>query len=137
MLTPPSSVLGFKGIRWPNFTANEFTCNHCGEYYHDERVLDALQAARSEIGKPIRINSAHRCRYHNARVGGAPLSQHLKLAIDIDLRRQNPRRLSGALIRAGFKGVGYYTNFIHVDMGRKRFWHGSEYSRKKWELLLK
>jgi len=110
--------------RWPNFSPSELSCKYNGEYYHWPEFLDRLQAARTAVGKPFKINSAHRSIYHNWRVGGAPASQHLRLAVDINLEGHDKDILRMALREAGFKGFGYYNTFIHVDLGRSRFWFG-------------
>jgi len=74
------------------------------------------------------------CALHNARVGGAPLSQHLRLAADISLRGHNRFDLRAACQQAGFTGFGYYTTFLHVDLGRSRHWYGNQNARKLWML---
>jgi len=70
---------------WPNFSRPEMACRHCGEGYDWPAFMDCLQKARDIVHRPFHILSAHRCALHNARVGGAPLSQHLRLAADIAL----------------------------------------------------
>lgn len=94
--------------------------------------MDALQTARYRVNRPFRILSGHRCRTHNARVGGAPLSQHLKLAADIALRGHEAGRLYQALKDADFTGFGFYTTFIHADLGPSRRWYGSHLARQQW-----
>lgn len=123
--------------RWPNFSASrEIACHHCGEIYIHPQALDALQWARRAIGKPLVINSAHRCRWWNALIGGRPLSQHLKLAFDISLKGHDKAELLDVLRQAGFRGFGYYQTFIHVDMGRPRFWFGSKKAKEIWQAIL-
>ncbi len=119
--------------RWPNFSASEFTCKHCGEYYHDEYFLDALQGLRSAIARPLNINSGHRCEIYNADIGGAPLSGHLRLAVDLDLRGHDRKNLAGAARQFGFTGFGYYQTFLHLDQGRLREWYGGKISEKIWQ----
>ena len=95
--------------------------------------MDALEVMRVTVGRPVNILSGHRCALHNARIGGAPLSQHLKLAADIDLRGHDRRALVAAARAAGFTGFGYYQTFLHIDMGRRRSWHGSERAKQLWQ----
>lgn len=121
---------------WPYFTAQEMACRHCGQGYHWPHFMAVLHRARSEVGLPFRVLSAHRCALHNARVGGAPLSQHLKLAVDISLSGHDKRRLYAACYRAGFTGFGYYSTFLHVDLGRRRHWFGNQKARTLWTPLL-
>ena len=122
--------------RWPNFSKAELSCRHCGEYVHNVAFLDGLQAIRDRLNSAVHILSAHRCALHNARVGGAPLSQHLSLAADIALHPHNPHQLLTAARAAGFTGFGYYTTFLHIDMGRPRFWYGSQKAKQKWQTYL-
>lgn len=117
---------------WKDFTQSEMACRHCGETFHWPEFMEALQCARSDVGRPFHIVSAHRCSLHNARVGGAPLSQHLRLAADIDLAGHDRIELLVALQRAGFRGFGFYQTFIHVDLGKSRQWYGSSKAEKLW-----
>jgi zinc D-Ala-D-Ala carboxypeptidase len=118
--------------RWPNFTISEVACPCCGEVVFNGHTMDAIQRLRDMVGKPIRVNSGHRCALHNARVGGAPMSAHRRLAFDIDLRGHDRKELAKAAREAGFTGLGYYVNFLHLDTGRKRFWFGSDKAKKLW-----
>lgn len=113
--------------RWPNFDPGEraLACSHCGEFYLHTPTMDALQWLREDVGRPIKLNSGHRCAIHNAMVGGAPLSMHRQFACDISLHGHDPIRLYHAAKAAGFKGFGFYQTFLHADMGRPRRWYGT------------
>ena len=124
----------WQGDRWPNFSAQEMACRHCGETFIWPEFMDKLQKARNIIGRPFQIHSAHRCSLYNARIGGAPLSQHLKLAADIGLNGHSKSQLYQACIRAGFRGFGFYTSFLHIDLGRRRHWFGSKKARELWQI---
>jgi len=128
---PATSPLNW---RWPDFTKDEVSCRHCAETYFWPEFMDRLQAARNDAGRPFHILSAHRCSLHNARVGGAPLSQHLKLAVDISLHGHDRHRLLGACRRAGFTGFGYYNTFLHIDLGRPRHWFGGQKAKDLWQI---
>ena len=117
---------------WRDFLRAEMACRHCGEFYRCSAFMDRLQNARNDINRPFQILSAHRCALHNARVGGAPLSQHLRLAVDISLHGHNPQRLHAACQSAGFVGFGFYTTFLHIDLGRPRQWYGNQHARDLW-----
>ncbi len=111
---------------WPNFTPAELSCKcgkYCnGEYFHDEKFLDGLQKIRHYIG-PIVINSARRCLKHNAEVGGASRSMHMReIAVDIKIAPHNRIELYNAAKNAGFTGMGFGVNFMHLDMGQRRRW---------------
>ena len=98
--------------------------------------MDRLQAARSAAGRPFTILSGHRCALHNACIGGAPLSQHLRLAADISTRGHNRRALLSACREAGFTGFGYYQTFLHIDLGRPRHWFGGQKAKALWLIYL-
>jgi len=108
--------------RWPNFSESEIACRHCGQSVIWGEFLDKLQLLRTHIGRPIYILSAHRCAVHNARVGGAPLSEHLKLAVDISLYQHDRFVLDALAKQCAFRGFGYYSTFLHLDLGRARQW---------------
>jgi uncharacterized protein YcbK (DUF882 family) len=111
---------------WKNFSARELACKHCGEFYLDEESMDALQDLRKLWGNPIIINSGHRCLKHNAKVGGTPGSQHLKIAFDCVCLRPEQDDFSNMAKEAGFTGIGLYParGFVHLDMGPYRNWRG-------------
>ncbi len=131
------------GARWPNFTAHELACR-CGrycqaEYWHDPGFLDALQALRSRWGRPLVVNSGHRCDLHNAAVGGAPLSAHKKMAVDLSTRGLNTAergQLLGLARAEGFTGFGFYSTWLHLDRGRPRYWFSGKGGRARWQSLI-
>ena len=122
--------------RWPHFSPKEFACRHCQEVFIWPAFLDKLQCARGAVAKPFHILSGHRCSLHNARVGGAPLSQHLTLAVDIALTGHDPERLLNALKRVEFRGFGFYQTFLHVDLGPSRHWFGGKIAKSLWQIYL-
>lgn len=120
--------------RWPNFPPNEpnLACRHCGELYLDEHAMDMLQAARSILKKPIKLNSGHRCWLHNARVKGAPKSAHKRIAFDISTHKHDRKELLDACLTAGFTTFGFYVSFLHTDPRPGRRWYASEQARLLW-----
>jgi uncharacterized protein YcbK (DUF882 family) len=123
MLFKHYSLAPWDPNRWPNFTPKELSCHCCGEFFLDPAAFDALQELRSALRKSIHLNSAHRCPFHNAKVGGAPLSMHkMKVAFDISVRGHLLNALLGAARMVGFKGFGFYETFLHVDLGKPRQW---------------
>ncbi len=119
--------------RWPNFTLSELACRHCGDAYIWPEFLDCLQCLRDKINVPLHVLSGHRCALHNAMIGGAPLSQHLKLAVDISLYGHDRFQLSEFARDIGFTGFGYYSTFLHLDLGRQRHWYGGQKARQLWQ----
>lgn len=112
-------------MSWPyvNFSIQEIACPCCGDVYCDPKSMATLQRARTLAKVPFKINSAHRCVIHNANVGGAPRSMHKKLAFDISVVGRDRHKILKACREAGFTGFGYYHTFLHVDLGRPRFWY--------------
>jgi zinc D-Ala-D-Ala carboxypeptidase len=119
------SLVPWDRRRWPNFHPSEpnLACPCCGEFCLDERSFDTLQALRRKLGKPIHVNSGHRCFCHNAYVGGAGLSMHkLLVAFDVSLVNLRPGELLDAARKVGFHGFGFYGTFLHLDLGKVRWW---------------
>ncbi len=108
--------------RWPHFSMAELACRcggrFCaGMYHHDPAFLDALERMRATVGRPLVINSGHRCAQWNAAVGGAPMSMHkVAIAADISVVGHGRGRLLRAARAAGFTGIGLARSFIHVDL---------------------
>ena len=108
------------GWRWLHFTPRELAC-HCGgrfcrgEYWHDDAFLEALEALRADAGRPLAINSGHRCELWNAHVGGAARSMHRTIAVDVSLTGHDRHALLAAAKRQGFTGLGLAKNFLHLD----------------------
>jgi hypothetical protein len=122
--------------RWPNFTPHELACHCCGEMCIWPEALDAIERLRRAVGAPLVINSGHRCALHNARVGGAPLSLHKRLAFDVALAGHNPSHLEHAAHASGFRGFGYGQTFLHLDtrVHAARWFYGKR-SKAKWASL--
>lgn len=122
------------GWRWPHFTPRELACRcggrFCaGEYWHAPVFLDALEALRAEAGRPLVINSGHRCQVWNSYVGGVRFSFHRSIAVDISLAGHDRHALLAAAERQGFTGHGLAKSFLHLDRRVKAarwFYPGSE-----------
>ena len=103
------------------FKPHEFKCR-CGACDMgfkdmDERLIQRLDIARQIAKTPFTINSAVRCLSHNAAVGGIANSAHLT-GNAVDIRCKDPHKrylIIDALMRSGFKRIGIYDTFIHVD----------------------
>lgn len=114
--------------RWPHFSVRELACRcagrYCaGAYWHDPEFLNALEALRAEAGRALVVTSGHRCALWNAAVGGAPLSRHRQLAVDIALAGHERHALRAAAIGRGFTGLGLARTFLHLDRrGRPATW---------------
>lgn len=104
-----------------NFNRAEFKCKcgSCVQVGPDPRLIAEMQAIRDDLGKSIVVNSGHRCVAYNARVGGAPKSQHiLGTACDFTVAGMTPNEVQEFML-ARFKGrygIGRYKTFTHFDV---------------------
>ena len=106
------------------FTPKEIACKGTGKIVVDDYALRCLDMLRDVIGEPFSPNSAYRSAQHNKAVGGAKNSYHRKgMAFDIPIKgrmtREEIHRVAGMV---GFRGVGDYDTFVHLDTGTERSW---------------
>jgi len=100
-----------------NFYLREFECRDGSHQVmlHSE-LLRRLQQLRTLLDRPVIITSGYRNPEHNRRVGGAPHSYHLRgMAADITVQGIEPQVLAEAAEKCGFRGIGIYEAFLHVD----------------------
>jgi len=113
---------------WKFFKPEEVACHGTGRLLIVPEFLSGIDLLRSMCGHPLTLLSGYRSPYHNARVGGAVFSRHLKAdAADINIVGQDRIRIRDMAKKAGFRGFGYYHTFLHVDLGRAREW-----GKEKW-----
>lgn len=103
-----------------NFIAREFICPCCDAEGITDELVVKLQMAHDIYGRVMIVTSGFRCEKHNAseKVRGLKDSAHLT-GLAADIRCDNSRHrflLLSAFIQAGFKRIGIYENFIHVDV---------------------
>ena len=116
-----------------NFNSTEMDCHGngcCSTTLINEKLVEYLQKIREHFGKPITITSGYRCVKHNSSptVGGATGSRHTKGdAADIVVSGVIPAEVAKYAESIGIKGIGLYSNFIHIDTRTtKSFWYGHE-----------
>jgi len=103
--------------RWDDFAPEEVACRHCGELIIHFESMDCLQALRTRLGKPLILNSAYRCLDWNHLCSGSPRSKHLLgKAFDLDLAGHDRDELVAAALAVGFRGIGKYDTFLHIDV---------------------
>lgn len=100
----------------------------------DRRLLNFLYEIQQKIGtdEPFHLISGYRSKRTNARLrknnkGVAKKSLHIYgKAADIRLPAVGIKKLRRAAYELQSGGVGYYpkSNFVHIDVGRVRFWRG-------------
>lgn len=106
------------GWLWPNFSPGELRCKGTGSLLINPGALDALQKLRNSLGRPMSLTSAYRSPMHNKRVGGATNSKHMMgIAFDVTITDAIPQaELVEAALDAGFRGIGRYPTFTHIDL---------------------
>ncbi len=88
----------------------------------DSELVYFIQTLRDKIARPIIVTSGYRCVRHNKEVEGVENSYHLQgLAVDIAVD-MNLDRLAELARSLGFRGIGIYRNFLHLDLGPVRTW---------------
>ena len=112
-----------------NFKTTEFDCKGkgcCSTTVIDAKLITYLQKIRNHFNAPVVINSGYRCTKHNRAVGGAVNSQHTHgKAADIVVKGIAPKEVEAYAEKVGFKGIGSYSSFTHVDTRSKRArWRG-------------
>lgn len=91
------------------------------------RLQKAAQAA-GIISGPIYVNSGWRSVQYNTKIGGAKASQHLNgFAVDIVwdgfvAKSDKTNQFVALAKKEGFRGIGLYNSFIHLDIGPERSW---------------
>ena len=80
------------------------------------------------INGHLYLNSGFRSQEYNTKIKGARSSQHLSgLAVDLTwdgfvAGSEKANLFVGLARRQGFRGIGLYDSFIHVDVGPERQW---------------
>lgn len=107
--------------------AHELWCHCCGLFIKNDEFLDKTQALRDRLGVPVYVTSGTRCKKHNAAVGGARSSYHMRgMGGDFTARGKTVYQIAKAAKAVGFKGVCVYAKqgFVHCDVRSKPWFEG-------------
>jgi uncharacterized protein YcbK (DUF882 family) len=118
-----------RGYLSENFKVSEFCCKGSQtmpENGIDPKLLELLESIRTHFDAPITINSGYRSPKHNAVVGGAKGSYHVKgMAADIVVKGVPASKVYNYLNVFHKGGLGRYKTFTHVDVrDDKARWQG-------------
>lgn len=114
-----------------HFSVAEFSCHGqtcgCTEVKVDEALVERLEDIRNHFGARTYISSGYRCPTHNASVGGASKSYHMRgQAADIVVEGVSPAEVAKYAESIGILGIGLYDSFTHIDTRTtKSFWYSS------------
>ena len=103
--------------RWNWFSFDDFACGcGCDRNETDPVLIDMLDTARTFSGVPFIIDSGYRCPANNRNAKSTSNNHTSGQAADIRCT-DGPTRMKivEALIRAGFRRLGFHTGFIHAD----------------------
>lgn len=101
------------------FNLTEFQCPCCHTVKLHPLLLRSVIKLRSAWGRAVMINSAYRCRNHNAQVGGAAASRHRQgLALDISVPGGMAENFRLLALNCGFVKVILYPGrgFAHAEL---------------------
>ncbi|NRA62953.1 MAG: hypothetical protein HRU19_00635 [Pseudobacteriovorax sp.] len=98
-------------------------CDKCKPMVNQEHLI-RVQSLRYEFGKPMIVNSWHRCKQYNKTLpGSSDNSEHIKgNATDFRLWHYSMSEQFELLLLAfkyGFKGIGIYSGYLHLDSRSK------------------
>lgn len=107
------------------FSTKELACQ-CGRCGRGERDMSPsfmakLEAIREEIGCPLHVSSAYRCKVHNAAVSGTGFTgpHTTGRAVDIRISHGQAFDLVSLAKKHGMTGIGVSqkgnSRFIHLD----------------------
>lgn len=88
----------------------------------DERLIRKLDEAREIAKFPFVLNSAYRSVQYEKSKGRNGTSSHTKgLAVDLSCGSSFVRfHMLNALIKVGFRRIGVYPTFLHVDLDEEK-----------------
>ena len=108
----------------------------CGQKFFYPQLINLVELVAERLDKTPRLTSVNRCKKHNMTADGSTNSLHLigAAADIIFLDKQTGQvekiiNLEDELMslrndKTIFGGLGIYTksNFVHLDLGRYRYW---------------
>jgi hypothetical protein len=103
----------------PHFKVKEFACKDGSAItFIDDYMVNILELLRKKLEKPIIITSGYRTPQHNAKVGGAKYSYHMRgMAVDIRVNGLSAKEIAKVLdkiVEGG--GIIVYKSWVHFDV---------------------
>lgn len=111
-----------------NFKVKEFACKDGSQVvFIDDYLYTILDILRNKLGKAVIITSGYRTPAHNAKVGGAKYSYHMRgMAADIRVEGMTAKELAKELDKIIPDGCGIivYNTWVHIDTRTKKYRKG-------------
>ena len=108
-----------------HFKIKEFACKDGSAIiFVDDYMVQVLEILRNKMGgKPITITSGYRTPAHNAKVGGAKYSYHMRgMAVDIRVEGKTPKEVAKALDKiVPTCGIILYDSWVHFDTRTSKY----------------
>lgn len=111
--------------KYPNFSAKEFACQHCGKEGIDERLIILLQIIRHDAQFPFIISSGYRCVEHPIEKKKKTPGTHAEgIAVDISCSGTKAHKLLSLVMQRKLPGIGIKQKgngrFIHIDISEEK-----------------
>lgn len=113
-------------IHWadyPNFTAKEMACKHCGAEGIQPEMMDVLQYIRTSMAKPLFVSSGFRCVKHPVEQEKRKPGEHsMGLAVDILCHGERALRIIELAQMIKVKRIGVHQKgavggrFVHLGI---------------------
>ena len=117
--------------KYPNFSEREFDCSHTGRNEMKPEFMDNIQAMRTELGRPMIVNSGYRSPHHpiEAAKEDGPGPHSTGLAADFKVGAGwDVYEFVELAFKHGFTGIGVSQRegkprFVHLDrLNRRAIW---------------
>lgn len=116
-------------INWanyPNFTAKELACKHCGAEGITAEIMDILQNIRTKLAQPVFISSGYRCVKHPVEQEKDKPGEHTYgMAVDIICHGARALQIIELAQHMGVKRIGVHQKgqasgrFVHIGVADK------------------
>ncbi len=108
---------------WGHSSAKEMACRASGALVVDTGLMEALEALRAAVGRPLPVTSGYRSPAHNAAVSETGLAgpHTTGLAVDLGVSGDLAFAVVKAALILGFTGIGvsqrgpFEKRFVHLD----------------------
>lgn len=109
--------------KYPDFSAQELACKHCGADGITSNIMDILQGIRTEMAQPIFLSSGFRCMKHPVEQEKSIPGEHTHgMAIDILCHGARALVIINKALQHGIRRLGVHQKgnpsgrFVHIGI---------------------